>query len=183
MRFIVFFFLLMLVTPIPAFCMQELSIDLSYPSYSGDFYASGTVTFPPGTVADNNHVKVVAKQTNEEVATKITILEYWLDGSIMSAEIRFAANSARKRTYSVIFGSDVKRTKNFSNAAVLPTVSFSVVGSPKDAENMNLDVGQINVRVDRSPNVRYWWHLLPIAGLITLTVIRYKKRKNPEHEN
>lgn len=154
---------------------SQIKIDFDYPSINGDFYVSGNVFFPPSSVYDTSNIAVIDEKTKKEVPSKITVLEKWFDDSILSAEIIFSANQQRKTEYSILYGKDVKRKRSFSESAVLPTVSFITPGTGKTTENLDISVGQLNVRVDRSPSIRYWWYLGPMFVLIFLTLIRTRR--------
>ncbi|MCM8814834.1 MAG: hypothetical protein NC937_01100 [Candidatus Omnitrophica bacterium] len=151
---------------------EQIQIEFEYPSITGDFYVAGTVFFPPAAAPDLKKILVMDKDTREEIPSKIVVQDNWPDGSVLSAEIVFPANSQKKGKYIIFYGDDVERKKSFVEAAVLPTVSFIVPGAGTTVENMDVSVGQINVRVDRSTNIRYWWYILPVFFLILLTVLR-----------
>lgn len=170
-------FLFTLSFPAFLFSSQEIPIQFEYPFFSGDFYASGNVSFPPGGLPSKHNLIIKAAKSEREIPSQTKILELWPDGSIQSAEITFPANSKIKEEYVLVYGKELKCKKSFSEAAVLPTVSFSVSGAPKRAEKVNAEVGQINVRVDRSPGLYYYWHLLPIIALIYFTCNRSRKTK------
>lgn len=161
---------------------QKFGIDFTYITYSGDFYVSGAVSFPPGAVKSENNVLVKAIPKEQEVPTFVNVLEQWSDGSIMTAEVMFVANVSRKAEYSLFYGEEIKREKRFSKTAVLPTVSFAMAGLPKISEEMNLDVGEINVTVDKSSAIRYYGYAIPIAIIIFLTYFRFLKARKP-YEN
>ena len=172
-----FFILLIIVLLFTGrlFAAQDIPVHFTYPSFTGDFYVSGNVYFPPGVVKSKDDVIVKSHKSGEEVPTKIAVLRRWPDGSVLSAEIIFVANAARKQDYVLLYGDGIQRRKNFTETAVLPTISFSVAGVPKISEKVNVDVGQINVRVDRSHDIHYYWHIIPIVILITLSYYRYRK--------
>jgi len=157
------------------YAAQEAPVSLDYPSFEGDFYASGKVFFPPSSVKSERNIIVGLTDTSSEIPSKITILSKWPNGSIQSANIIFAANSASKKKYVVIFGEDVLRKKSFTQPAVLPTVSFSTAGAPKTVEEIDLNVGQINVRVDKSPDLFYYWHIVPVMILIGIAYYRSQR--------
>lgn len=159
------------------FAAQALLIDFTYPSFTGDFYVSGNVAFAPGIVKSEDDVIVKSHGTDEEIPTKITILQKWPDSSILSAEITFVANSARKESCELLYGPEIRRKKIFTETAVLPTISFSVGGLPKISEKVDIDVGQINVRVDKSHGLYYYWHAIPIVIFIALAFYRYRRTK------
>ena len=151
---------------------DEIQIYFEYPDITGDFYVAGTVFFPPGSVSAVDNIIVVDKTSGNEIASNIRVQEQWPDGSILSAEIIFASNIQKKTIYLVRYGNDVKRKKTFSEPAVLPTVSFITPGSGQTDEKMDVSVGQINVRIDRSAGIRYWWYVLPAFIFIFFTVLR-----------
>lgn len=159
------------------FAAQALLIDFTYPTFTGDFYVSGDVSFPPAAVKSEDNIIVKSRGWDKEVPTMIRILQTWPDGSILSAEITFVANSARKESYELLYGPEIRRKKIFTETAVLPTISFSVGGLPKISEKVDIDVGQINVRVDKSHEFYYYWHIIPIVIFIALTFYRYRRIK------
>lgn len=150
-------------------------VRFDYPSFPGDFYASGNVSFPPGGLPSEYNVIVKAAESTREIPSGVKILKLWPDGSVQSAEITFPANSKTKEEYVLAYGGEIKRKKSFTETAVLPAVSFSVGGAPKRTEKVDLEVGQINVRVDQSQDFYYYWHLLPIILLIYFTCRRSRK--------
>jgi len=156
---------------------QEFSINFKYPSFKGDFYLSGIITFQPGAVMSEKNVIVRSLDSKNEIPTKIKIINKWADGSVLDADIVFAANSAFKQGYALLYGDDVKRDKIFSETAVLPALSFSTGGMPKASENIDVNVGQINVRVDKSSNFYYYWHVIPIVLLLLVTYYRHRRTK------
>lgn len=157
---------------------EEIPLSFTYPSFTGDFYASGNIFFPPGVVESEENIMVKVPKLGEAPA-KITVLRRWPDGSVLNAEVIFVANTSRKQNYVVCYGQDIQRKKIIAETAVLPTVSFSVAGAPRISEKVNIDVGQINVRVDKSHDIYYYWHIIPIVILITLSYYRYRRiRKN-----
>ncbi len=151
---------------------EQIDINFEYPDIEGDFYLAGTVFFPPSSVMSVNNILILDTSTKKEIASKITVQERWPDDSIMSVEIIFPASSQKKTTYTIHYGSDIKRRKTFSEPAVLPTISFFPAGAGRPVENVDISVGQINVRVDKSTNIRYWWYIVPMAILLFLTVYR-----------
>ncbi|MDQ7821286.1 MAG: hypothetical protein RDV48_00690 [Candidatus Eremiobacteraeota bacterium] len=157
----------------------ELGIDFTWPSYPGDFYASGTVSFPPGAVKTPRNITVFGSGGSGEQPVKVSGEETWPDGSLLSCEVTFAANSGRKESYVLRFGPEVRGTRVLTETAVLPTISFFTGGAPRTSENVNMDVGQLNVMVDRSPAVFYYWHVIPIMLLTVIVVIRGRRAGRP----
>jgi len=158
---------------------QKSSVNFAYTTYSGDFYVSGDVFFPPGAVESEENILVKTHPEEQEVSTFVNVLKQWADGSLLTAEIMFVANASRKTEYYLFYGKEIKRKKKFSKTAVLPTVSFSMAGLPKISEEMNLDVGEINVIVDKSSAIRYYGYAVPIAIIIFLTYFRFLKARKP----
>ena len=156
-------------------CAAVISpIHFDYPSFEGDFYVSGTVYMPPGAVATDRNIRVETSGGLER-ATFIKGTEKWGDGSLMSVEIMFAANSARRTEYFLHYGEDITRWRILTKTAVLPTVSFSMVGLPKTSEKMNVDVGEINVTVDRSPQIYYYAYAVPLIAILLVTFFRSRR--------
>lgn len=176
--YFIFFLYLFLISPQKVFSAQDFILDFTYPSFEGDFYVSGTVSFPPSSVESEDNLIVKIYETKEEIPTNINIQKRWQDNSLLSAEIIFVANFSEKKQYELSYGREIKRFKSFSKTAVLPIISFSIRGAPKIQENLNVDVGQINVRVDKSPGFYYYWHIIPIIFIVTLTYGRYRKTKS-----
>ncbi len=158
-----------------SFASQELTINFEYPSFKGDFYVSGKVSFAPSSVRSERNISVRVMDKKDEVSAKIAVLNTWPDGSVQSAQIIFAANSATKYSYTLFFGEDVVRKKSFNETAVLPSISFSVGGAPMMVEQVDVSVGQINVMVDKSPSIYYYWNIIPIVLLIALAYYRSRK--------
>lgn len=156
---------------------QDIPIFFNYPSFKGDFYVSGRVPFSPGAVKSKENIIVRSHKPEEEVPTKIEILRKWADGSVLSAEIIFVANVSGKWNYTLSCGDEIQRRKIFTETAVLPTISFSVGGAPKIFERVDIDVGAINVRIDKSHDIYYYWHIIPILILIALLYYRSKRTK------
>ena len=155
--------------------LSLLKIGFQYPDFTGDFYLTGNVAFPPGTVKSEENFLVRSLVPSEEIPCKAGVLQHWPDGSILSAELTFSANSSQKREYVIFYGADVRRRKKLAQLAVLPAAAFSVGGVPKSTERLDVNVGQINVRVDRSPGVRYYWYILPIVAILILMVVRSRR--------
>jgi hypothetical protein len=172
--------LLFLALAGPAGAFEELSIDFNYPAFRGDFYVCGSVTFPPGAVASPENLRVSTVSPAREVAAKKRVTDTWPDGSVLSMEVTFEANGERRREYRIAYGPDVKGKKIIAEAAVLPSIPFSLGGAPLTTENVNLDVGQLNVTVDRSPGIHYYWHMIPIVFISALAVIRSRRAGRPE---
>ena len=168
-------FVVILVSTGELFAVEDLAVDFTYPSFTGDFYVSGNVSFAPGLVESEENTVIKTDEPDEEVPTKIVILRRWPDSSIMSVEVIFVANASQKRNYVLSYGEDIRRKKVFTKTAVLPTISFSVGGAPKISEKGSIDVGLINVRVDKSSDIYYYWHVIPIVILLALTYYRYRK--------
>jgi len=166
--------LLVLAAPTGARAVERTAIDFSYPSLSGEFYVSGTVTFPPGLVKKAENI-LVQKNGRDEVALKLTVLETWDDGSILNADVIFVASTADRASYTMCYGDDVKGAKRMEKTAVLPTIAFSVGGAPRTEEKVNMDVGALNVTVDRSPPLFYYWHIVPIVIIIAVVIIRTRR--------
>ncbi|HPP30169.1 MAG TPA: hypothetical protein PLE69_04495 [bacterium] len=151
---------------------EKLQVDFSYPSLKGDFYVNGKASFPPGIVNSEENISIQDKQTGEEVPTKIIVVERWPDGSLLEAEILFPANAKRQRNYIAVCGSDIKRRKKFTQTAVLPIISASIGKTPQTTESIDMAVGELLVKVDKSPDIRYYWYALPMGILLFLTVYR-----------
>ncbi|MCM8758851.1 MAG: hypothetical protein NC906_03650 [Candidatus Omnitrophica bacterium] len=167
-----FLFLILFLFIVFCYGSSQIDIEFEYPSISGDFYVAGTVFFPPSAVSTSDNIIVMDTETKSEIQSKITVQENWPDGSILSAEIIFPANRQKRTRYAIFYGEDVKRKKSFSESAVLPTVSFITPGAGKTIEDIDISVGEINVRVDRSASIRYWWYIIPAFILIFLTILR-----------
>ncbi len=159
------------------FGAQDFPVDFTYPSFSGDFYVSGSISFPPGAVKSEKNIIVKTYDLTKEVPTKINIVRKWANESVLSAEIVFVANSSRREKYMLSYGDEVERRKIFQETAVLPIISFSIGGAPKTSEKVDIDVGRINVRVDKSPGIRYYWYIVPIVILVLLSCYRSRRRK------
>jgi len=167
-----FIFLLFLFKCNFLFCSEKIDISFEYPDIKGDFYVAGTVFFPPSSILSSDNIAVMDTATKKEVPSRITVSEKWPDSSILSAEIIFPANTGKKTAYAIFYGKEIKRGKIFSEPAVLPTVAFFTGSTGRTAENIDVSVGQINVRVDKSISIRYWWYVLPLMVLIFFTVCR-----------
>jgi hypothetical protein len=156
------------------FCMpgERLSIDFTYPNLSGDFYVNGRVSFPPDKILSEDNIIVSDLFTNQEIPTKITIIERWIDGSVLEAEILFPANTSKQKKYVLIYGKDIKRKKKFAQTSVLPIINASIGKLPLSTESINIDVGEMLIKVDKSPEIRYYWYILPISLLLFLTIYR-----------
>ncbi len=153
-------------------CCEEIKIEFEYPSFYGDFYLTGSVLFPPSSVFDVTNIIVADARTKKEIPSKIIVQQQWFDGSILEAQITFPANINRKTEYCVIYGIGVQRKNPINELAVLTTVPFYTPGYGRAEENIDVPVGQINVRIDKSSNIRYWWYIFPMSFLIILTFIR-----------
>lgn len=156
---------------------EELSIDFTYPAFEGDFYVSGSITFPPGAVISENNIIVKIADSGKETSTFIKTQNSWPEGSIQTAQIIFSANSNKQNNYIVSFGENITRKNSFTQTAVLPTVPFSVGGAPKTEEQIDLNVGQLNVIVDKSPEIYYYWNILPISFILIVLYLRSKKKR------
>ncbi|MCM8760482.1 MAG: hypothetical protein NC832_02040 [Candidatus Omnitrophica bacterium] len=154
---------------------EQVDVDFAYPSIKGDFYVSGKISFPPGIIYSDDNISVRDNKTGEEIPSKITVIERWPNGSILEAEILFPANVARKRDYIVSYGNDIKRGKKFTKTAVLPIISASIGKTPQTTEAIDMAVGELLVKVDKSPDVRYYWYIIPMGILIFLTLYRTLK--------
>lgn len=161
----------------PAQAYQEIPITFEYPAFAGDFYVSGTVALPPGALREADNLAVYSSQPDKEVQSKIDITSRWPDGSVLKARVLFPANIQRQTAYQVRYGDEIRHRNSFAEAAVLPTVSFAVGGAAQIRENMDVSVGQINVRVDRSPQIYYYWHLIPIALIIIWAWFRARRAR------
>lgn len=158
------------------FAAQDVPINFTYPSFTGDFYVSGNVSFPPGAVKSERNV-IIKHKSGRKLPARITVLRRWPDNSVLSAGIVFAANASKKHDYVLSYGQEIRGEKAFQETAVLPAVLFSVAGSPKISERIDIDVGGINVRVDKSPGVYYYWHIIPIVLLVALAYYRCRRTK------
>lgn len=166
--------LLILIFSPKSWGMERAAVDFIYPSFSGEFYVAGTVTFPPGLVKTSQNI-LVEKDGQGEVPIKLTVQESWPDGSILNGEVIFVAITSKQASYLLCYGDDVKGSKRMEKTAVLPTIAFSVGGAPRTEENVNMDVGTLNVTVDRSPPLHYYWHIIPITVIIVLLIIRARR--------
>ncbi|MCM8777057.1 MAG: hypothetical protein NC905_02175 [Candidatus Omnitrophica bacterium] len=154
---------------------EQLNIDFSYPAIKGDFYITGKISFPTGIIYSDDNISVRDNKTGEEIPSKITVIERWPDGSILEVEILFSANTERRRNYIVAYGNDIKRRKKFTQTAVLPIINASIGKTPQTTESINMPVGELLVKVDKSPDVRYYWYVIPIGTLLFLTLYRTVK--------
>lgn len=175
MKKIILFFIICSGT-VCIFAEQKANIDFEYPSFTGDFYVAGKMSFPPGAVLSESNITVNNAEISGEIPSKIERTEEWPDGSLLEVTILFSANTSRKRNYIVSYGTGVTRRRIFKQAAVLPIVTAVIGGAPKTSESMDMDVGEMIIKVDRSPEIRYYWHLFPIVILILFSV--YRARKN-----
>lgn len=166
--------LLILIFSPKSWGMERAAVDFIYPSFSGEFYVAGTVTFPPGLVKTAQNI-LVEKDGQGEVPIKLTVQESWPDGSILNGEVIFVASTSKQASYLLCYGDDVKGSKRMEKTAVLPTIAFSIGGAPRTEENVNMDVGTLNVTVDRSPPLHYYWHIIPITVIIILLIIRARR--------
>ena len=163
----------------PAGAAQEFAIQFEYPGFRGDFYLGGTVSFPPGNVRTEDQIAVFSATPPGEVPSKIVAVTRWPDGAILKANVLFPANEDRPTSYTLRFGEDIRRRRVISEAAVLPAVSFAIGGAAQTVEAMDVNVGQINVRVDRSSSLFYYWHALHIALILALTWWRARRVRQP----
>ncbi|MCM8784778.1 MAG: hypothetical protein NC827_04980 [Candidatus Omnitrophica bacterium] len=154
---------------------ENLSVDFSYPDLKGDFYVNGKISFPSGSIYSDNNISVYDSKTHEEIPSKITITEKWPDSSILEVEILFLANTEKQRKYIISYGKDIKRKKKFTQTAVLPIISASIGKTPQTNEIINMPVGELLVKVDKSPDIRYYWYTVPMFALIFLTLYRARK--------
>lgn len=150
---------------------EHLSVEFDYPAFKGDFYVSGVVSFPPSTVISEDNIAVY-DQTNKEIPSKITVKERWPDSSLLEVEILFPANVERQKSYTVSYGSDVKRKRKFTQTAVLPTIGATIGKTPQTKETIDMPVGELIVKVDRSSDIRYYWYVIPLGLLIFLSLYR-----------
>ena len=164
-----------MITASIALAEDKLEIYFDYPSFEGDFYLSGLVSFPPGRLKSLKNIKIVSSKSEKEITSKITVLKKWPDGSVLNAEVMFVPELSDSYDYVIVYGENIIREKILSETAVLPTISFSVGGAPKTTEDMDISVGEINVRVDRSPGIFYYWHIIPVLLLVGLTYYRAKR--------
>lgn len=178
-KLIIIIFLLMC-----SFCLssERLTINFLYPSLSGDFYVNGKVSFPPSSVLTEDNITVTDFNTGEEIPTKITVLERWPDNSILEIEILFPANTNKQRRYILNYGDDIKRKKKITQTSVLPIINASIGKTPQPTESINIDVGELLVKVDKSSDIRYYWYILPILFLISLTIYRTIKNTRQYYE-
>jgi len=114
-----------------------------------------------------------------EVPARVVARDHWPDGSVLAADITFAANAARPQRYLIRFGAGITGKARLGQTAVLPVVGFATGGAPRAEEKLDMPVGQINVRVDNSPAFDYYWHLAPIIGLIALVIYRTRRAARP----
>ncbi|MGB9678133.1 MAG: hypothetical protein ACPLZ9_05880 [Candidatus Ratteibacteria bacterium] len=155
--------------------VEKLSIDFTYPSLKGDFYVVGKISFSPSLVISEDNITVKDLNTGEEIPSKITILERWPDNSILEVEVLFPVNANKQRKYILTYGNEINRKKKFNQTSVLPIINASIGKNPLSTESINIDVGELIVKVDRSSEVRYYWHILPISFLLFLTFYRIRK--------
>ncbi|MCM8830068.1 MAG: hypothetical protein NC824_03615, partial [Candidatus Omnitrophica bacterium] len=89
--------------------------------------------------------------------------------------------AGRKRNYIVTYGNDIKRRKKFTQTAVLPIINASIGKTPQTTESIDIPVGELLVKVDKSPDVRYYWYIIPLCILIFLTL--HRTLKHTPHPN
>lgn len=172
-KIIVFLTLLMFYTY--AWARQSVPVDFIYPVFTGDFYVSGKIAFPPGVVAGENNIIVTIRETGVEIDSCIVPCGRWPDGSLSFAQVTFSANQARPAEYLLSYGPDIKRKKIISETAVLPTIPFALPGMPRQSQNLNVPVGQINVLVDKSSDIVCYWYFLPMLLLLWVSFRRNRR--------
>jgi len=166
------FFLILFASLFCLHAEQRARIDFEYPSMKGDFYVTGKISFAPEVVSSESHIAVRDADRGEEIPTRIDRVEEWPDGSLLEVIILFPANASRQKKYVLSYGNDIVRKRIFTQTAVLPVVNSTIGGTPKTTESLDMNVGEMLVKVDRSPGIRYYWHVLPIGILILLTAYR-----------
>jgi hypothetical protein len=168
---------LLLLSSIHGGASQKTDLLLEYPEFEGDFYAEGILSFPPRAVPSDANLAVCSAE-GVETESKVAVLKSWADGSLQKVQVVFPANAARRQKYQLVFGVEVSRSKKLAQTAVLPAVSFYAAGAPRAVENIDLNIGTLNVRVDRSPGISYYWHILPITFLGWLTWYRSRRLRD-----
>jgi hypothetical protein len=165
-----------------SFSFEKQEINFFYPDYNGDFYVTGSVSFPPSAVPSINNI-VIRDSKNSEIPAKIESLNKWPDNSVMSAQITFSVNRSYKDKYIIEYGGDIIRKNIFTTTAVMPNIQFSISGAPINSEKIDESLGTLNVAFDKNPDTYDYRYILAIVLLLSISfyrAIKVRKKQNEE---
>jgi len=159
--------LIILAAPRPA-RSEQASIQFDAPLPQGRCVALGTVEFPVGALRSSDSIRVLSGAL--EVPAAMVASDSWPDGSIMSVDLAFPVEDATQ-PYSVQWGAQRRNAVyEFTPRSNLKTVSFST--GPSAGPSLDVQVGQLTVRVDKHPGLYYYWYLVPIAAILAALIYR-----------
>ena len=148
-------------------------LDIERPPKPGRCLVSGTVFFNPGKLASADSIRILETPDLMNIGLEVLFSEEWPGGNgIMSADIAFVITDDALRTKSFIleWGME-KRVKNAEVDRTLPEVHFNL-GREVSADNVQLPVGTLTVKVRKHPELFYYWYLLPIGIILGLLIWR-----------
>lgn len=148
-------------------------LDIERPQKPGSCLVSGTVFFNPGKLSSADSIRILETPDLLEIGLKVLFFEKWPGGNfIMSADIAFVTTDKALRTKSFILEWGMgKREKSAEVDRSLPEVHFNL-GREAAADNVQLPVGTLTVKVRKHPELFYYWYLLPIGIILGLLIWR-----------
>jgi hypothetical protein len=132
------------------------------------------VDFDAGVLPSADTLRVVLEPGAVEVPAAVTGAVPWPDGSVMAANLAFPAEDVQVRNgqFWVVWGETPRaRTFQFSASSQGRTVPF-VIGAPPPAPVLDMQAGQLVVRLDKHPEYFYYWYLIPIGAILALLIYR-----------
>jgi len=134
-----------------------------------------------GALSSADKLRAAILPGDEEVPLAVLETSRWPDGSLMIARVAFpaAASAGAGRTLWIAWDGPA-RARNFIPDSNAPRAAFSVGPEQESSETrasqssivMAAPVGQMMARLDRHPELYYYWHLIPIAAILGLLIYR-----------
>jgi hypothetical protein len=158
----------------------------------------GTLSFVPGVLTSTNGFMIVEEAgevsdsaggqqpgppeggqpngASREVPIEVTGEVAYPDGSLMFVDIRFPLTLAEARSHRYwLEAAPHGRTGEYRPQAgeELPVMTFVLrEETSPTAPAIDVNVGQMLVRVDEHPGFYYYWYLVPMGGILALLVWR-----------
>ncbi len=152
-------------------------IEVEAPATGGKYLATGTVELAPGVVTDLKQFRIVSPsdEPGGQVVPFAVLSEVrWPDGSLMAVQLAFpvtAKDVAERRYWLESAGSGPP--EQYTGPRDLPVLRFRLSESSEPVRvHLDMDVGQLMVRVDQHPELYYYWYLIPIACILGLLIWR-----------